>query len=137
MKPTLSEEWNTVVDKYIASGEDSRPRSEIEEAAKIGVSLGALHRVCEADGCDKVEARGIEKASTCTPCKMTFYCGLACQKAHWRTHKQICGSVEQTERSLPSQVALSDFVCKYSPGSLKYRMQDESFDFKFDQPEKD
>ncbi|KAJ6559057.1 hypothetical protein DFH09DRAFT_921755 [Mycena vulgaris] len=126
-------EWNAAVDKYIASGTDSRPRSDIEEAAKVGISLGAMYRACEADGCDKVEGRGIEKVSTCARCKMTFYCGSTCQKLHWRTHKQVCGSVEQTERPLPSQVALSDFVCKFSPALMKYRMGDKAFDgFKFD-----
>ncbi|KAJ7486011.1 hypothetical protein B0H11DRAFT_1861445 [Mycena galericulata] len=131
-------EWNAAVDKYIVSGVDSRPRPEIEEAAKVGISLGAMYRTCEADGCGKVEGRGIEKVSTCARCKMTFYCGPTCQKSHWRTHKAVCGSVEQTERPLPSQVALSDFVSKYSPGLMKYRMLDESFEgLSFDQFEKD
>ncbi|KAJ7695939.1 hypothetical protein B0H17DRAFT_1131132 [Mycena rosella] len=121
-------EWNAAVDKYIESGVDSRPRSEIEEAAKIGISLGAMYRACEADGCDKVEGRDIEKMLTCARCKMTFYCGAACQKAHWRTHKPVCGSVEQTERPLPSQVALGDFVCKFSPALMMYRMGDPVFD---------
>ncbi|KAJ7442659.1 hypothetical protein FB451DRAFT_1190512 [Mycena latifolia] len=117
-------EWNAAVDKYIAGGTDSRPRSEIEEAAKIGMSLGAMYRACEADGCDKVEGRDIEKVSTCARCRMML---------HWRTHKQLCGSPEQTERPLPSQMALSDFVCKFSPALMKYRMSDKAFDgFKFD-----
>ncbi|KAJ7147094.1 hypothetical protein C8R43DRAFT_1129874 [Mycena crocata] len=121
-------EWNASIDRYIASGVDSRPNSEIEEAAKIGISLGAMYRACEADGCNKVEGRGIERVTTCARCKMTFYCGTTCQKAHWQKHKSICGTVEQTERPLPSQVALSDFVTKYSPGLMLYRMGDERFD---------
>ncbi|KAJ7781800.1 hypothetical protein DFH07DRAFT_935695, partial [Mycena maculata] len=128
-------EWNAGVDKYIASGVDARTRAEIEEAAKVGISLGAMYRACEADGCDKMEGRGIEKISTCARCKMTFYCGATCQKLHWPVHKKVYGTPEQTERPLPSQAALSDFDCKYSPGLMKYRMlEDESFPgFNFDQ----
>ncbi|KAJ6520225.1 hypothetical protein C8R45DRAFT_53599 [Mycena sanguinolenta] len=118
-------EWNSAVDKYIASGADSRPRFEIESAAKIGISLGALHRVCEADGCEKVEGRDIEKVSTCSRCKMTFYCGSTCQKAHWPAHKSICGTAEQTERQLPSQVAVSNFAGKYGPAFTMHRMGGE------------
>lgn len=126
-------EWNASVDEYISSGVDSRSRSEIEEAAKIGISLGAMYRACEADGCNKVEGRDIEKVSTCARCKMTFYCGPTCQKLHWSTHKQVCGTPQQTERPLPSQMALSDFVCKFSPAMMKYKMGDNAFDvFKFD-----
>ncbi|KAJ7442658.1 hypothetical protein FB451DRAFT_1105628 [Mycena latifolia] len=116
--------WNAAVDKYIASGEDSRPRFEIEVAAKIGTSLGPLFRACEAEGCNKLEGRDIEKVSTCARCKMTFYCGPTCQKLHWSTHKQICGTAAQTERPLPSQLALYDFVCKIPPELMSYRMGD-------------
>jgi hypothetical protein len=144
------QEWNTAVDKCIASGVDSRSRSEIEEAAKIGISLGAMYRACEADGCNKVEGRNIEKVSTCARCKIvgglkdllnlayskiqTFYCGPTYQRSHWSTHKQVCGAAEQTERPLPSQVALSEFVCKYSPALRMYRKGDKAFDgFKFEE----
>ncbi|KAF8161759.1 hypothetical protein K438DRAFT_1859395 [Mycena galopus ATCC 62051] len=110
----FSKTWNEVVDKYIASGVDSRPRTEIEAAAKVGISLGALFRVCEADGCAKREGRDIEKVSVCGRCKMTFYCGAACQKSHWPVHKRVCGSENQTERPLPSQLAFSEFVLKWT-----------------------
>ncbi|KAJ7775206.1 hypothetical protein B0H16DRAFT_1880326, partial [Mycena metata] len=89
--------WNTAVDKYIATNVDSRPRLEIEVAAKVGDSLGAMYRACEAEGCDKVEGLNIGKVLTCSRCQMAFYCGPACQKSHWRTHKKVCGSVGQTE----------------------------------------
>ncbi|KAF7337585.1 hypothetical protein MSAN_02231800 [Mycena sanguinolenta] len=118
-------DWNAAVDGYIAGGTDNRPRFAIEAAAKVGISLGALHRTCEADGCDKVEGRDIEKVATCSRCKMTFYCGPICQKAHWPTHKAICGTPEQTERPLSSQAALIDFVCKYSTTLMQYRLGSE------------
>lgn len=69
-RPTNFQEWNAAVDKYINSGVDPRPRSSIEAAAKIGISLGAMYRKCQADGCDKVEGRDIEKMSTCSRCKV-------------------------------------------------------------------
>ncbi|KAJ7175973.1 hypothetical protein C8R46DRAFT_1080233 [Mycena filopes] len=103
-------EWNAAVDKYIASGVDSRPRSDIEAAAKIGISHGAMLLACEAEGCDKVEGRDTEKMLRCARCKMTFYCSATCQKLDWPTHKRVCGTAAQTERPLPSQVKLLNFV---------------------------
>ncbi|KAJ7775207.1 hypothetical protein B0H16DRAFT_1408516 [Mycena metata] len=108
------DEWNKAVDKYIAQNVDSRPRFEIELAAKVGVSLGIMYRECEAEGCDKIEGRNLGKVSTCSQCQMAFYCGPTCQKSHWPTHKKICGSPDQTERGLPSQDVLSNFAVKYA-----------------------
>ncbi|KAJ7675701.1 hypothetical protein DFH06DRAFT_977096 [Mycena polygramma] len=130
-------EWNAAVDKYIESGVDPRPRSEIEWAAKIGISLGAMYRGCDAAGCNKIEGRDIQKLLTCARCKVTFYCSPTCQKIHWKAHKPVCGSVDETEQPLPSQVKLSDFVCKYSPALMKYRSDEGSLDFDFDQFAKD
>ncbi|KAJ7784435.1 hypothetical protein B0H16DRAFT_1402350 [Mycena metata] len=121
-------EWNAAVDKYIESGVDSRPRSDIEAAAKIGISLGAMLRVCEADSCDKVEGRDMDKVLTCARCKMTFYCSPQCQKTDWSAHKPVCGSSAQTERPLPSQVELFNFVTKYSPALMKFRMAEGSIE---------
>ncbi|KAF8130057.1 hypothetical protein K438DRAFT_1788834 [Mycena galopus ATCC 62051] len=66
----VQKKWNDAVDKYIALGVDSRPRVEIEAAAKIGVSLGAMFRICEAEGCEKAEGRNMEQVSVCGRCKM-------------------------------------------------------------------
>ncbi|KAJ6453459.1 hypothetical protein C8R47DRAFT_1168000 [Mycena vitilis] len=86
-------EWNAaVLEKYISSGVDARPVSEIEEAAKVGVSLGAMYRAYEADGCGKVEGRNIEKVFTCAGCQMTFYCSPRCQRMQWAAHKPLCGA---------------------------------------------
>ncbi|KAJ7505122.1 hypothetical protein B0H11DRAFT_1851247 [Mycena galericulata] len=106
----IQKAWNDAVDKYIASGIDPRPRFEIEAAAKIGISLGAMIRVCEAIGCDRVEGSDVEKVSVCGRCKMTFYCGATCQKLHWPVHKKVCGKDGHLERPLPSQVVLRKFA---------------------------
>ena len=40
----------------------------------------------------------------CTRCKATFYCGRACQTAHWRAgHKQFCVTPEERVPSLPPE----------------------------------
>ncbi|KAJ7816112.1 hypothetical protein B0H13DRAFT_2137155 [Mycena leptocephala] len=116
--------WNDVVDKYIASGVDSRPRFEIEAAAKIGVSLGAMCRVCEADSCTKMEGREIQKVSTCSRCQMVFYCGTTCQKRHWPTHKKVCGSENQIEQPLLSQLAMSEFIHTWDRERMRRILQE-------------
>ncbi|KAK7063879.1 hypothetical protein R3P38DRAFT_15964 [Favolaschia claudopus] len=121
-------EWNVAVDKYIASGSDPRQRFEIERAAKVGVSLGAMIRVCEAKGCDKIEGRDIEKIATCGRCKISFYCGQACQKAAWPEHKKMCGNPQQIERPLPSQLAMRDYMRKNSPAFLMNRLGPDFYD---------
>ena len=45
------EKWNALVDEYIATGKDKRPRFEIERLSKIGSHGGPLDRQCEAVSC--------------------------------------------------------------------------------------
>lgn len=55
-------DWNTLVDEYIFSGRDGhdyRPRFEIELDSKIGPNEGQLYRRCEAEGCPRVDGRGV------------------------------------------------------------------------------
>ena len=43
----------------------------------------------------------------CIRCKATFYCGRACQTAHWRAgHKQFCVTPEERVPSLPPEEPL-------------------------------
>jgi len=99
------EEWNAAIDKYISLGHDKRPRAEIERAAKIGLSNGALYRRCEGTNCDKVEGHNMEKTLLCSRCKMSIYCSATCQRSVWKSHKIICGTDKQHEQALPSQEA--------------------------------
>jgi hypothetical protein len=61
--------WNALVDEYIQTSSDKRPKNEIEQAAKLGSSLGALYpgegndcgirggevdRLCASSGCKMV-----------------------------------------------------------------------------------
>jgi hypothetical protein len=63
--------WNAVVDQYILTASDEkRSKVEIERAAKIGSSNGALYRHCEGQGCDKMEGQGRVTLSQCTKCKI-------------------------------------------------------------------
>ncbi len=41
------------------------------------------------DACDAAEAPAA-KLLTCGACKTASYCGAACQRAHWTTHKVAC-----------------------------------------------
>ncbi|KAF9061257.1 hypothetical protein BDP27DRAFT_1429141 [Rhodocollybia butyracea] len=110
---TKQREWNLTVDKYIALGTDARSKLDIECAAKIGHSLGPLHKTCEAVGCGKVEGKDVKKLLTCSKCQMSYYCSPDCQKLSWKEHKKLCGTgVHQGEAPLPSQTVIEDFVLK-------------------------
>lgn len=63
-------EWNGLVDEYIATGKDIRPRIDIERMSKIGVHGGPLYRQCEADGCDRYEGIDIQTLKHCAGCKL-------------------------------------------------------------------
>lgn len=39
--------------------------------------------------CSKEQAEGW-KLKKCARCQTTYYCGAACQRKHWPTHKQTC-----------------------------------------------
>ena len=50
-------------------------------------------------GCHKQEPSGRGSTSTerfkkCARCKQEYYCSVACQKQHWKTHKLICNTIE-------------------------------------------
>jgi hypothetical protein len=64
------ERWNAAVDKFISLGVHGRSKEEIERAAKIGHSNGALYRKCEGVECGKLEGKDIDKLSYCSACKM-------------------------------------------------------------------
>lgn len=98
-------EWNVLVDEYIVSGVDPRPRLEIERQAKIGVSQGTLFPKCLGPGCGKTEVdnAGV-KLQACGGCKIALYCSEACQNAAWKEHKPACrGHLSQVEQMLPTQ----------------------------------
>lgn len=133
------ERWNAAVDSYISQGKDMRTRVEIEQAAKIGLSGGALYRHCEGIGCNKIEGRNIEKLKPCSRCKMvsvlpipgacrplkimhpsqSVYCGRSCQTSAWRSHKAVCGDEEQLAQGLPSQDACDSHLADKIPEMMK------------------
>lgn len=62
--------WNDTVDHYIRSGLDDRPKKEIERAAKIGPSNGALYRTCYGENCTVTEGRDVQKLEKCGNCRI-------------------------------------------------------------------
>ena len=47
-------------------------------------------QVCAKCGAKEAAMAQFKK---CTMCKVTFYCGRECQKAHWKVHKKTCASL--------------------------------------------
>ncbi len=64
------EEWNAAVDSYINEELDMTPIFEIEMEAKIDSRGGPLYKCCEAEGCDSVEGRDVDKMKCCSGCKL-------------------------------------------------------------------
>ncbi|KAJ7597323.1 hypothetical protein C8J56DRAFT_315564 [Mycena floridula] len=102
--------WNSLIDDYIALGSDPRPKFDIEIANKISNTFGALYRTCEGENCTRVEKRDVEKLSTCTRCKMSFYCSRTCQASHWKQHKKVCNTSLQAEVPIPSMAIMEQMV---------------------------
>ncbi len=70
----MMDEWNALVDEYIASGKDRRSRFDIERLSKIGAHGGPLYRECEADECKLYEVRDVETLRKCSGCKIVSAC---------------------------------------------------------------
>ncbi|XP_067221803.1 ankyrin repeat and MYND domain-containing protein 2a [Chanodichthys erythropterus] len=47
----------------------------------------------DADFCTSCGEKGAEKR--CSICKMVIYCGQACQKLHWFSHKKVCKILQE------------------------------------------
>ncbi|KAJ6520749.1 hypothetical protein DFH09DRAFT_997948 [Mycena vulgaris] len=105
---SLQKRWNALVDEYIDTQGDPRPRQSIERAAKIGPWNGALIRACEGPGCEKVEGTDVHKLKLCSKCQISVYCGSECQRRAWKTHKKECATDGQHEQALPSQDAVAE-----------------------------
>lgn len=69
-------EWNAAVDLYIKDGRDSRPLFDIELQAKIGPDGRPMYKKCEAEGCQKIEKRDVDKMKCCGACKRVSTCGI-------------------------------------------------------------
>ncbi|KAJ3055511.1 hypothetical protein HK097_010286 [Rhizophlyctis rosea] len=74
-----------------ATGEDrsqlyaGHPTPPPTPPSKTAVIM-AVCSACEAQGA----SAGKEELLRCSRCKTVFYCDVACQKAHWPTHKGSC-----------------------------------------------
>lgn len=67
--------------------EQSLSQQQTIEAIKKSESIA---RYCNK--CQDLETQQ-KKLLTCSRCKKVFYCNVACQKAHWPTHKPECIAV--------------------------------------------
>ncbi|KAF5368927.1 hypothetical protein D9758_002888 [Tetrapyrgos nigripes] len=96
-------EWNKEVDRYIETMHDPRNRIDIEVESKIGPHGGPLYRFCEAEDCDKVEGRDLDKMKACSQCQLVFYCSKECQKSSWKAHKDECKLKKHPPQQLHAQ----------------------------------
>lgn len=82
------------------SGLDARAKErERFQASKRGASFGIGHEV-QCEGC----LRYVLHIRRCGRCKLAWYCGEACQRAHYPHHKHVCAA-EAQRRVAPSPPA--------------------------------
>lgn len=77
----FSEAWNTL-SNYDFGEDDDRDCDDSE----------AKHDVCAS--CGK-KADSTTKLKKCTGCYLVQYCGVACQKSAWRSHKKECRKMKR------------------------------------------
>jgi len=102
--------WNKAVDRYIATGQDTRSCLEIQIQSKLDMNGGPLYKTCEAQGCRIVEGRDQDRLQCCGGCKLIFYCGKRCQALGWKDHRKKCGAGTHELQKLPSQIRMEDIV---------------------------
>lgn len=69
-------EWNAVVDQYIATQGDPRDRLQIEVAAKIGIDGGPLYKACSAQNCGAIEKIDVPSLRKCSGCGIVSLFGF-------------------------------------------------------------
>ncbi|KAG7475083.1 ankyrin repeat and MYND domain-containing protein 2 [Solea senegalensis] len=57
----------------------------------------------DAEFCTSCGEKGAEKK--CSMCKMVIYCGQACQKMHWFTHKKVCKKLQEHREKQEAEMA--------------------------------
>ena len=60
---------------------------------------GKVAHVCANEGCTASDMSYATKLHRCRGCKTTYYCGAACQRAHWKSHKSFCKQAAQQRKS--------------------------------------
>ncbi|KAF7691236.1 hypothetical protein HF521_011533 [Silurus meridionalis] len=76
------------------------PDETVSETGSAPMAFSALTQaltgqmaLMDAELCATCGERGADKK--CSFCKMVVYCGQACQKLHWFTHKKVCKALQQ------------------------------------------
>ena len=54
-----------------------------------------MRKEIECDQCEKSHP-----SKRCSRCHLTYYCGVECQKLHWKTHKADCTPVDEMKNRL-------------------------------------
>jgi hypothetical protein len=69
----------------------------------------------ECANCLALEGQHGVTLKACTRCKLTHYCGRACQTAHWKAgHKQQCLTPEERRAPQPEPAAVIRGTAKVS-----------------------
>ncbi|KAM9807080.1 ankyrin repeat and MYND domain-containing protein 2a [Syngnathus typhle] len=79
----------------VAIGNDPTALSVLTQA--ITGQVGFM----DADFCTTCGDKGAQKR--CSICKMVIYCGQACQKLHWFTHKKVCKKLQEQREQHQAQ----------------------------------
>ena len=80
--PSLQSSHDLTIDKYMKT------------LLKIMNTNGSSKSVCHADGCSNTVG-----LRTCGSCKMVKYCCKECQRADWKSHKELCTACTRLQTS--------------------------------------
>lgn len=79
----------------------------------LGAALSMLPLVagvCSNPVCRNLEGVGDEagqQGSLCAACRKARYCSKACQKQHWKLHKQVCKTMAEAAKGAAAEAVPS------------------------------
>ena len=89
------------------------PNDEYQYQPQQKLPVGREHVECDGPGCSET---GPPKM--CSRCHMTFYCGVACQRAHWRNgHREDCRDINFFREHFAKSESKTEEVCENASGS--------------------
>ena len=99
VKATVTEPLSASLARPPAAEEEGDPTKDVALGVQLAEALAT--RPCGHVGCTAIAGpseAGMPRSKRCSGCRLVHYCGAACQKADWPSHKAACQVLQRTRR---------------------------------------